>query len=39
MIPPTKILIHRAEISYFQIESPMKARERKISGSWAFAGT
>ena len=23
-IPPTKILLHRAEISYFQIEPPMK---------------
>ena len=23
--PPTKILLHRAEISYFQIELPMKA--------------
>lgn len=35
--PPTKILLHRAEISYFQIEPPMKARELKVTYLWTLA--
>lgn len=35
--PPTKILLHRAEISYFQKELPMKVRELKVTYLWTLA--
>ena len=34
--PPTKILLHRAEISYFQDELIMKELEQKVTYLWTL---
>lgn len=34
---PTKILLHRAEISYFQMEPPKKVRKLEVTYLWTLA--